>query len=552
MIQKILAFLPLPIFVPMALIAADVGSDRQPQGAGPISQESPIAAPVQDESPASKKKILDLVRRGVVVIDVKTYASIDSEKRSAWTGSGFIVHIDPQEDYAIIATNRHVVGDMTVSTYTVKFSNGTTATAQLLYFDPLFDFAFLKIEKAKLPKDAVALELSEKPLEVNTSVYTMGNSAKDEFSTYKCTLFSLYEMLGPFAEQSVKFAGLTVPGASGSPGFDESGKVVLIVYGGKFTSGAGLPITYVSDALSALKQKKQPSRRSLGICPQYTSLEDLVKVGLLPVSAMQEYLNAFPDANNKVLMINSRMAGSEASQVFEPGDILWKIGDKLIGPKVYDLDKIVNAMGQNETVTLAFYRKGELKEAKVKTYPLTLTSAQHMIAFADAAWVQNGEFVRLFLGHEKEGIFMLGVGQTSPFKSLFNADLSSFFMDTRVIQVTELDGKPLKNLDDLVSLIPSLMQKREFTVKYIDFMGMVGLGMFSPADRKERLAVVTYESKFDSPKYYTFNTKKNEWDTVDLSGGSKPVINNGKPFAAEADVSAGAPGMSMVNPLSKP
>lgn len=517
-----------------SFVCADIKNSSLPHD----QEEHNVPAPADsfaEESPHSKKRILDLVRKGVVVLKVKTYASTDSEKRSAWEGSGFIVHIDEKDDFAIIATNRHVAGDMTVSSYTVKFSNGTTATADLLYFDPLFDFAFLKLPKSKLPKDAIALEISDKPLEVNQSVYTMGNSAKDEFSTYKCTIFSLYEMLGPFAEQSVKFSGLTVPGASGSPGFDENGKVVLIVYGGKMTSGAGLPISYVRDALKSLKEKKNPHRRSLGIVPQYTSLEDLVKAEIVPVAAMQDYLNAFPDANNKILMINSRIAGSDARKSFEAGDVLWKINDTFVGPNLYDFDHIVNKSAKGDVISVSFYRKGELKDVKVKSYELSLDPALHMITFADATWVENSEFIRLFLGYEDNGVFMLGVGQTSPFKALFNGDLPAFFTDLRIMRVTELDGNPIKNLQDLWKVIPTLMNKREFTVKYIDFMGMIGLGLFAPADREERLAVVSYESKFDAPKFYEFDQENNEWKTKSPNEAALSSTDSSKGFASGGD-----------------
>lgn len=472
------------------------------------------------ESMFSTKEILDRVRKGVVVLDVKTYASTDAEKKSAWSGSGFIVDIDEKDNTAIIATNRHVAGDLTVSTYNVKFYNGTTTPAQLLYFDPLYDFAFLKVDRTKLPKDAAALELSSKPLEINMTIYTMGNSARDEFSTYKCTVFSLYKILGPFAEQSVEFSGLTIPGASGSPGFDEQGKVVLIVYGGKISSGSGLPISYVKDALDALKQKKTPLRYTIGIVSQYVSLEDIVKAELLPVASMQEYLNAFPDANNKVLMVNSRLAGTDARAWCEAGDILWKVNGTLIGPKLYEFDKIVNNAGYKK-IAVDLFRKGKPVTVELQPSPLPQDYAHHMITFADATWVSNNPFIRLFLGEAEEGVYMLGAGQTSPFRSIFGNDIPQFLLDMRIIKVTELDGKPIKTLKSLIDVIPSLMQKRELTVKYIDYMGMVGLGTFAPADRQERLEVITYESKFDSPKYYQYDPQKTEWNTVDISASLK-------------------------------
>lgn len=500
-----------------------------PEGAGetPASDPANMAGPEPlQAASASKKKILDLVRKGVVVVDVKTYASTDIDKKTSWTGSGFLVHRNEADDSAIIATNHHVAGDMTVSSHKVKFSNGTTANAQLLYFDPLFDFAFLKVKNSKLPKDAVVLELSDKPMDVNQVIYTMGNSARDEFSTYECTVFSLYENLGPFAEQSVRFSGLTIPGVSGSPGFDESGKVVLIVYGGKMTSGAGLPIAYIRDALEHLKKGTTPPRRSIGIVPEYGSLESFQKAGLISESAVVEYIKAFPEANNKILMINSKLIDTQANTAFKAGDILWKVNGTLVGPALYAIDKIINATQDNQDITVEVYRQGKLETVTIKSYAIDIKPTQNMIVFADATWVGANEFTRFFLGRGMEGVFMMGVGRTSPFQDLVSQENMWAFMDpTRFTQVTELDGKPIKTLNDLWAVVPTLMQKHHFTMKYIDYAGMMGLGTFISSDRQERMAVVGYESKFDSPKFYTFNTNTLEWDTqdVDKSGFKNPT-----------------------------
>ena len=126
---------------------------------------------------------------------------------------------------------------MAICTYEIKFSDGTTTTAKLKFFDPLLDFAFLTIDPKDFPKSSMVLEISKRSIKVNDTIYSMGNSAGDEFSTYKGTVFSVYENLGPFPEQSFKFSGLTVGGASGSPVFGDDGKVVGIIYGGKVKGG---------------------------------------------------------------------------------------------------------------------------------------------------------------------------------------------------------------------------------------------------------------------------------------------------------------------------
>jgi len=483
--------------------------DRSPNKENVLTQtvESEVT---KEEGGSKRKKILDLVRLGVVMVETKTYASTESEKTAASMGTGFIV----DKAMGLIATNRHVVGDMTVSTYSVKFSNGTRTSAQLVYFDPLYDFAFIKVDPTKLPKDAVSLELSQKSAQVNASIYCMGNSGKDEFSTFLGTVFSIYENLGPFAEQSFSFSGLTIPGASGSPVFDQDGKVIGIVYGGKVSSGSALPISYLRDALKALQSKKTPVHRSLGIVPNYVSLDDVTKAGLIPLDAMQKYLNDFPHANNKILLINARLPGTKALELFQAGDILWSVNKQIIGPNLYELDRIVNEAGDKD-IAIEVYRQGKLVSFKIKSYSLNNDHALNMVTFMDTTWIMNNEFIKLFVGHGEEGVFALGLGQTSPLRSI-TGQLPGFFMDTRLLKIVELDGKPLKTLQDLVKIIPTLSDKRELKIKYIDFIGMVGLGTFAPADRQERLAVINYESKFDSPKLFKFDTEKYEWQTTDI------------------------------------
>ena len=82
--------------------------------------------------------------------------------------------------------------------------------------------------------------------------------------------------------------------------------------------------------------------------------------------------------------------------------------------------------------------------------------------------------------------------------------------------IRELDGKKVSSLDDLKKIIPELNKKKTFTVRFIDYQGSMGLGSFSSMDRQERMAIITYEGKFDSPKLYTFNDKALEWDSKEI------------------------------------
>lgn len=461
----------------------------------------------------TRKKLLDEVRKGVVAIQVKSHASIQNTLTGqAWSGTGFIVSLEN----GLIATNHHVAGDMAVCTYEVKFSDGTTTTAKLKFFDPLLDFAFLTIDPKDFPASSIALEISKTPVKLNDTIYSMGNSAGDEFSTYKGTVFEIYETLGAFSEQSFKFSGLTVGGASGSPVFGENGKVVGIIYGGKFVSGAALPINYIARALDSLNKGNIPNRQSLGLVLRYNDLKDAVNVGVIPLEAATEYNKKFPMSHNKILVVETRMVNSHAESQLMAGDVIWKAQGEMIGPELAKFDEIIDST-VNKSISLEVYREGKLVSVDVKPYKITNDEAEKFLQFAGATWFDYNEQIRLLTGDKGPGVFISSADVTSPLKGLFK---ESFFGNSRPMKITHINGKPLKNLSDLEKLIPELLTKKMFDIRYIDFLGQQTFGQMVSADRQERFLVLKYDSKFDTPKILTFNKKSLEWDIKNIKNNN--------------------------------
>ncbi len=496
------------LFLLSSLNAAAIFSNAQT----PPGQTAPAAVEQQDEDKkdaaklSDRRKLLDTIRQGVVIIRTKAQIGGSGEAAS-WSGTGFIVDLGK----GLIATNHHVVGS-TVCTYEIKFSDGTTAPARLKYFDPLHDFAFLTIDPVNFPKNSLVLELSDQNPKVNDTIYSMGNSANDEFSTFKGTVFSVYENMGPFSEQSFRFSGLTVGGASGSPVFSEDGKVVGIIYGGKFVSGAALPIQYVKDALKHLQAKEIPPRYSIGITLGYGDLRDSVEAGLIPASAAEEYQTAFPDANNKFLMVGARAAGSEALTKFQGGDIIWKIDNQLVGPELYKFENILN-QSKDKEVTLDVYRRGHLEQIKVTPYVLKIERQQHFIRFAGATWFSHNEQARLMVGDQGPSVFMSPTDSVSPFKELLD---NMPLFPAQPIKIIEIEGNKIETLDDLEKAIKAIKGKRILVIKYVDLIGTLGFDSIFLADRVERQGLVKYEAKFDTPKVYRFNIEKEEWEIQEI------------------------------------
>ncbi|CAO5674543.1 MAG: hypothetical protein HEEMFOPI_00078 [Holosporales bacterium] len=159
---------------------------------------------------SSERAVYNNARRFVVMISTKAYLTADSwgGNTSSWKGSGFILN----KEKGLIATNKHVIGELSVATYEIKFHDGTVLPGTYVYADPIYDFGIIKVDPKKLPESALQGELDTDELKVNEAIYSIGNSDGDEFSVHKGIVFSTFENLGPFSEQSFQFSGVTVGG----------------------------------------------------------------------------------------------------------------------------------------------------------------------------------------------------------------------------------------------------------------------------------------------------------------------------------------------------
>ena len=195
-------------FYPAANILSSTVEDQKEQPTTQIMTE-----PTSDAAKNQRRHILDVMRKGVVMVKVKKFLSADDPDKTTWSGTGIII----DKARGLIVTNSHVAGNFSVCSYDLKFSNGSKTKARKRYVDPFIDFAILEVDPKSIPDDCEELVLSDKKLQVNDAVYVMGNAAGDEFTTQEGTIFITFDTLTSFNDQSFRYSGFTVGGASGSP-----------------------------------------------------------------------------------------------------------------------------------------------------------------------------------------------------------------------------------------------------------------------------------------------------------------------------------------------
>lgn len=464
-------------------------------------QQSKTQSDANETAGIDQRALFDKTRRGVVTIKVSVVLD-KSIYNKQWFGTGFIV----DKEKGLIVTNAHVAGELTVGSYEVKFGNGKKVEAKLEYLDPCYDFAILSVNPSDIPQYAIPLKMSNDALALNMEIYSMGNSANNEFSTYKGYIFDTESILWlkPIAEQSFQFSGLTVAGASGSPVLDARGYVCGLLYGGKFVSGAALPISYVEPVVKTLQEGKKYHRYFCGFVLNYGSVQDFISAGILPESVLEEYEHKFPD-KDKVLYVSRKLTAFDADKSkLEAGDVIWEIDGELIGCNLKKIDDLVQRK-QGKSIAVTAYRNGKKQQFDVSTFELTNAAKMKMLSFAGAVFHETPPEYKICFGKGKTGVYIADCEAGSAFTEVC---ASSGGADGLISgsQIVSIDGKDISTLDDFADIIPDLCKKKVFTVKFIRIGG----------DPQISSLTVKHNPEFAEAKLYTFNADNKSWSVKNL------------------------------------
>jgi S1-C subfamily serine protease len=175
---------------------------------------------------------------------------------SAAVGSGFVV------DGALIITNAHVIAG--AERIIVQETN-VALSAQPVLFNPSLDIAILSTTPAPVTTILSLYDQQASPGAITSIIgYPGGGNLTTSDGIILSTINALgYDIYGqtPITRQIYAFRGRIVPGNSGGPLINTSGKVVGLIFGNSTTrpnTGFALPSTQIQNALKTIAAKTTP------------------------------------------------------------------------------------------------------------------------------------------------------------------------------------------------------------------------------------------------------------------------------------------------------
>lgn len=261
-------------------------------------------------------------------------------------GSGFIISKD-----GYILTNGHVVEDADV--IKVKLSDGREFDGEVRGLDPKLDLALIKIEAGEgLP----VAELGDSDsLKVGEWVMAIGNPFGLEQTVTVGIVSAKGRVIGagPY-DNFIQTDASINPGNSGGPLFNVRGEVIgintAIIAGGQGI-GFAIPVNMAKQIIPQLRDDGHVTRGYLGVTVQ-------------PLT--EELAESFGMDEPKGALVNEVIKGSPAEEAgLKRGDIILSFNGQEVN-ELNDLPRIVANTPVDEKVKVKIFRKGKVREVKVR------------------------------------------------------------------------------------------------------------------------------------------------------------------------------------------
>ncbi|MDF3047534.1 MAG: serine protease [Candidatus Midichloriaceae bacterium] len=451
----------------------------------------------------------DLWKRGVVSISNSIIKS-PYYPTGEFFGTGFIV----DKSLGIIATNKHVVDSVNINDTTVTFHNGREIKAKLIYSDPQSDFSFLKVLPKSIPEDGIELKISTVPPKINESVTIIGNNEGQGFSIQTGIITSSFEISNYFPDQTLRISLNARGGSSGSPILNKKGEVIAINYAVDNTFAYALSIAYINDAYQVIKNGDIPQRKDTGAILGYYSLDRAVKALKFPENLISEYLKKFPNSLNKVLVVRNTLQGTPAEKMLRPSDIIWAINGNLVGPNLYELQKLIN--DTKDSVKLTLFRDGKFVDILIPVYDLKEHAITRMLNLDEAILFETDEFIRFVTGAQLGSVVTVSIGRNSGLSGIDTVILDG--VPHYSLQIVRVNNKEINSLDDLIAIIPEIRAKQNYTIYYRNLTAQNGYNKTLYFNRMLQFNSIPYSPYDDEPTLYEYDAQQETWTVKKITG----------------------------------
>lgn len=402
---------------------------------------------------------LERISSGVVSIRVDSTRAFDTEWNSSSQATGFVV----DAKRGIILTNRHVVTPGPVIAEAI-FRNNEEVRLTPIYRDPVHDFGFFRFDPAELHFiEPAELPLVPEGAGIGKEIRVIGNDAGEQLSILAGTIARLdrqapaygrgkYNDFNTFYYQA---ASGTSGGSSGAPVVNIAGEVVALNAGANSSAASSffLPLDRIERALKELQEENTVSRGTLQTTFQSKPFDELRRLGLTPET--ERRARSKNDQQTHMLAVGSVVPDSQAAGKLAPGDILVGVNGELI-TEFIPLEAILDGYVGQE-IDIEVERGGKHIVSSIRVDDLHAITPDEYIEFGDGIVNTLSYQQARHYNRKPEGVYVANPGY-----------LLSKSAIPRGAVIVDMDGVPVKNLDDFEAALSELADGERAKVRFVD------------------------------------------------------------------------------------
>lgn len=448
-------------------------------------------------------QLIESLKPAVVSIKICQTASAYGSP-STIEGTGFVA----DKEKGIMITNRHIASVNTPSTYEATFYDGSTADLQLIWNDPTHDFAFLKINPAKIPPDVPQIKFS-KAAKSGQDVFMIGNNQCLGHSVQQGTLNDLFSFILTDGKNQVLSISLNSRGgSSGSPVFNEDGHVIGLNFASNETTAFSVPISYIYDALQAVLEKKTPSRYATNAAFDTINLDHAQDYYQYNDPKMKQKLLSIPASRNRLLQVSSLLP--HITQTLEVGDIIETVNGIEVGPNQYLVEKELN-QSEGKPVKFRIFRNGKTLTLDIPTLDLNDAQCSELLVFGNTVFAKVDYLMSFKTGMPIGRVCIASKNPGSLFDELPQINVTGVAEIFPLAVVEKIFEKNIKTLKDVINVLPDIVKRKKFHYTIMDFGFFTNNNAFFTRQHEISLRAQYKPEQYAPPLLIKFDNAQYDW-----------------------------------------
>jgi hypothetical protein len=294
-----------------------------------------------------------------------------------------------------------------------------------------------------------------------------------------------------------------VTNLSGSPVFNEKGEVVGMHVLATATTSYELKIDYINNIIKQLEDRhpKKIKRGDIGISIELIIM-GIAKINYKLNSLVSEELEKVLIKSGgppEIMLISGILPSSPAHGILKAGDIIYKIGNHLIGNNLLLLEKLMNDnVGKELSITVS--RNSALYNLQIKNVDNAVDyKIKEYLSFSGATFHDVTNIVKYSLYTELEGVYLTYATIGSPFSKVSMSGQNS----KNNYILTAINSEKIRNINEFISFFKNNCDLESLYVEGIDYNSYTS-----------KLSADAIDLDFSNSllQIYKFNDNSHKWD----------------------------------------